>query len=490
MVASLRADSPPTTDLIRDRPIPLGGSQRRPDLPTTTPRTALLDDLRSAIRGRVVGPGDDDYDAARALMYGGLDPRPAAIARVADAKDVAAVISIARERELPLSVRSGGHSVTGLSVVDDGIVIDVRDLTAIELDLEGRTAWAGSGLTAVEFSKAISGHGLAVGFGDTGSVGLGGITLGGGAGYLLRKFGLTIDSLLGAELVTADGEILTVDGTNHPDLFWAIRGGGGNFGVATKFRFRLSDVPHFTGGLLVLPATAETVARFVAESEAAPTSVTTIANVMPCPPMPGLEAHEREVVIFALMAVADEDAAADRAMAPFRSLATPIADFVHPIPYHEIYPPEDDSYHPLAVSRNLFVEQIDLPTAEGIMERLEASDASLRAAQIRVHGGACARVPNDATAFGHRGRRIMVNIACFYEDDDDKPRREAWVEEFAAWLSGGDQAAYVNFLLDEGPERTRAAYPGATWDRLREIKARYDPTNLFDGNQNIPPAGG
>jgi FAD/FMN-containing dehydrogenase len=457
-------------------------------MPTTIDSAVLLDDLRSAIHGRVIGPGDDDYDAARALMYGGLDPRPAAIARVADAQDVAAVIALARKRGLPLSVRSGGHSVTGLSVVDGGIVIDVRDLTAIDLDLDGGTAWAGSGLTAVEFSKAISEHGLAVGFGDTGSVGLGGITLGGGTGYLLRKFGLTIDSLLAAEIVTADGDILTVDAGSHPDLFWAIRGGGGNFGVATKFRFRLSEVPHFTGGLLVLPATADTVARFVAESEAAPMSVTTIANVMPCPPFPGLEAHLGELVILGLLAVADEDAAAERAMAPFRGIATPIADFVRPIPYHEIYPPEDDDYHPLAVSRNLFVERIDLPVAEGIMERLEASDASLRAAQIRVHGGACARVANDATAFAHRDRRIMVNIACFYEGDEDKPRREAWVEEFAAWLSGGDQAAYVNFLLDEGPERTRAAYPGPTWGRLREIKARYDPTNLFDGNQNIPPA--
>jgi FAD/FMN-containing dehydrogenase len=457
-------------------------------VPTTIDSAELLDDLRSAVRGRVIGPGDDDYDAARALMYGGLDPHPVAIARVADAQDVAAVIALARKRELPLSVRSGGHSVTGLSVVDGGVVIDVRDLTAIDLDLHGRTAWAGSGLTAVEFSKAISEHGLAVGFGDTGSVGLGGITLGGGAGYLLRKFGLTIDSLLAAEIVTADGEILTVDVGSHPDLFWAIRGGGGNFGVATRFRFRLSEVPHFTGGLLVLPATADTIARFVAESEAAPTSVTTIANVMPCPPMPGFEAHQGEVVIFALMAVADADEAAERAMAPFRGIATPIADLVHPIPYHEIYPPEDDSYHPLAVSKNLFVEEIDLPVAEGIMKRLEASDASLRAAQIRVHGGACARVPNDATAFGHRNRRIMVNIACFYEDDEDKPRRQAWVDEFASWLSRGDQAAYVNFLLDEGPERIRAAYPGATWDRLRAIKARYDPTNLFDGNQNIPPA--
>jgi FAD/FMN-containing dehydrogenase len=450
---------------------------------------SLLPELRSNLRGRVIGPEDAEYDATRAVMFGGFDKHPAAIARVADAADVAAVISIARAASLPLSVRSGGHGATAQAVVDDGIVIDVRDLTAIELNVDGRTAWAGSGLTAVEFSQAIARHGLAVGFGDTGSVGLGGITLGGGVGYLVRKFGLTIDSLLAAEIVTADGEVLTVDATDHPDLFWAIRGGGGNFGVATRFRFRLSEVPHFTGGLLVLPATGETVARFISASEAAPEEVTTIANVMPCPPLPFVaEQHHGKLVIFGLVAIAAPDDVAAQAMAAFRSIATPLGDMVRPIPYPEIYPPEDDSYHPLAVSRNLFVDRIDRPVADRIIESLEASDASMRAAQLRVLGGASARVANDATAYGHRDSRIMVNIAAFYDGDEDKPRREVWVTEFATWLSGGDQAAYVNFLLAEGPERIRAAYPGRTWDRLRQVKARYDPMNLFDGNQNIPPA--
>ncbi len=253
----------------------------------TASRTLLVD-LAAAIRGRVIGPDDHDYDAARALMYGGLDKRPAAIAKVADAPDVATVVRYAVEHGLPLSVRSGGHSLTGASVVDEGIVVDVRDLTAIALGLPSRTAWVGAGLTAVALSETLSEHGLAVGFGDTGSVGVGGITLGGGLGYLARKFGLTIDNLLAAELVTADGEIRTVDAEHDPDLFWAIRGGGGNFGVATRFHLRLADVPAFTGGLLIHPATAESVAAFVAAAQAASDEVTVISNVMPAPPMPGV----------------------------------------------------------------------------------------------------------------------------------------------------------------------------------------------------------
>jgi FAD/FMN-containing dehydrogenase len=454
-----------------------------------TTERALVADLEAAIRGRVIGPGSDDYDTVRAVMFGGIDNHPAAIARVANAADVAKVIAVARERGVPLSVRSGGHSSTGASVVENGIVIDVRDLTKIDLDVDDLSAWAGSGLTAVDFSKAIAGHGLALGFGDTGSVGLGGITLGGGVGYLVRKFGLTIDSLLAAEIVTADGEIRVVDAANDPDLFWAIRGGGGNFGVATRFRLRLHSVPAFTGGLLVLPATPESVALFIAESQDAPEEVTTIANVMPCPPLPFVdEAHHGKLVIFAIMACAAADEEATRMLAPFRAIVPPLGDMVRPIPYPEIYPPEDDSYHPLAVSRNLFMDRFDLPIAKRTVETLEASDASMRVAQIRVLGGAAARVENESTAYAHRDRPIMVNVAAFYEGDHDRAARTAWVEDFAGWLSGGDPAAYVNFLMDEGEARIRAAYPHGAYERLASIKARVDPTNLFSGCQNVPPA--
>ncbi len=403
--------------------------------------------------------------------------------------DVARVIAYARETGVPLAVRSGGHSNAGNSVIDDGVVIDVRDLDAIDIDVEARTAWAGSGVTAAAFTTRAGEHGLAVGFGDTGSVGLGGLTLGGGIGYLVRAYGLTIDSLLAAEIVTADGEIRQVDAETEPDLFWAIRGGGGNFGVATRFKFRLHPVDRMVGGLLVLPATADTVAGFVAAADAAPESVSTIANVMNCPPMPFVpEEYHGKVVILAIMCHAGGGEAGERAMEPFRSLATPIADLVHDAPYPEIYPPEDPDYHPTAVNRTFFIDTIDRETAAMIVDRLEASDASLRVSQIRVLGGAMSRVPADATAFAHRDSKIMVSVAAFYDGPDDRAVRDAWVTELTASLQQGDDRAYVNFLGLDGEARIRAAYPGTTWDRLAAIKAEYDPTNLFRGNQNIAPA--
>jgi FAD/FMN-containing dehydrogenase len=446
-------------------------------------------DLKSRFRGRVITPGDPDYDAAREVIYGGIDRRPAVIVRVADAGDVSAVVSLARETGLELAVRGGGHSVAGHSVTEGGIVLDLRDLTALEVDAEARTAWAGAGLTARDVSTAAAAHGLAIGFGDTGSVGIGGITLGGGVGYLVRKHGLTIDSLLAADIVTADGRQLRVDSETHPDLFWAIRGGGGNFGVVTRFKYRLHQLDAFVGGLLVLPATADTVSGFIAAAEAAPDELSTIANVMNCPPMPFVaEDVVGQVVILAMLAYAGAPADAERAIAPFRALATPLADLVHPIPYPEMFPPDDPSYHPTAIAKTMLMDTIDRRVAETIVRRLNDSDASLRVAQLRVLGGAMARVPADATAFAHRASRIMVNVAAFYEGAEDKRVREEWVGELAAALEQGDHGAYVNFLADEGEARVRAAYPGPTWDRLAAIKRRYDPANLFRLNQNVPPA--
>ena len=359
----------------------------------------------------------------------------------------------------------------------------------LDIDVQGRTAWAQAGLTAVEYSAAAGAHGLATGFGDTGSVGIGGITLGGGVGYLVRKCGMTIDDLLAADVVTADGQLLRVDEKNHPDLFWAIRGGGGNFGVATRFRFRLHELDTVVGGMLMLPATADVVAEFIALAEAAPEELSTIANVMPAPPMPFIpEEHHGKLVVLAFMCYAGETEAGQRAMAPFRALAPPLADMVKPIKYPEMYPPEDESYHPTALTHTMFIDAVDQGVGETIMKHLEASDASMRVAQLRVLGGAMARVPADATAFAHRASRIMVNVASFYEGPEDRVVRQSWVDDLAAALRQDDAGAYVNFLVDEGEARIREAYPGPTWDRLAAIKARYDPTNLFRLNQNIPPA--
>ncbi|HEY6609432.1 MAG TPA: FAD-binding oxidoreductase [Candidatus Limnocylindria bacterium] len=441
------------------------------------------------VAGRVIMPGDADYDSARAVMMGGIERHPAAIVRVADAADVARVIAYARATGTELAVRSGGHSGAAHSTTEGGIVIDLRDLRTLEIDAEARTVRAGTGLTAAEVSSAAAEHGLAIGFGDTGTVGIGGITLGGGVGYLSRRDGLTIDNLLGAEIVTADGQVLDVDADTHPDLFWAIRGGGGNFGVATRFTYRLSQLDGVVGGMLVLPATPETVAGWIAADEAAADELSSIANVMSCPPMPMVpEEHHGSLVIFGMIAWSGRREDGDAAIAPFRALATPLADLVQPIGYPEMLPPEDADYHPTAVATNLFIRSVDETVAGVILEALAASDAPMRAVQLRVQGGAIARVPAEATAYAHRSSPIMVNIAALYEGPDDRAPKQAWVDQLSATLDQGVAGAYVNFVGDEGPDRVRAAYPPATFERLAAVKAVYDPTNLFRLNQNVPPA--
>jgi FAD/FMN-containing dehydrogenase len=456
---------------------------------STRPTPLSLSDLRSAVSGRVIAPGDAEYDAARTVFVGGVDRHPAAIVRVADAADVAHVIGVARETGLELAVRSGGHGNNGVAVTEGGIVIDLRDLRDLDIDAGARTAWAGAGLTASDYSNAVGAHGLATGFGDTGSVGIGGLTPGGGIGYLVRKFGMTIDALLAADVVTADGQTHRVDADHEPDLFWAIRGGGGNFGVVTRFQFRLEKVPQIVGGMLLLPATSEIIAGFIAAAEAAPEELSTIGNVMPIPPMPFVPEEKHGALgIMALMCYAGEAEAGQQAMAPFRALAEPIADMVHVSPYAEIYPPESDEYHPLAMGRTMFIDHVDQAVAGTMLEHITASTAQMAVAQLRVLGGAMARVPAEATAFAHRKSKILVNLAALYESPDEKPTHEAWVAEFASAIQQGDHGAYVNFVGDEGDAGIHAAYPAATLQKLAEIKRRYDPDNLFRLNQNIPPA--
>ena len=308
-------------------------------LSSTSPDVARI--LRTTISGRVVTAEDPEYDDLRASVYG-LGPPPAAIVQPADAADVSRAVVVAAEHDLELAVRSGGHSAAMHSSTDGGILLDMSSMKAIEIDPAAHTAWAETGLTAGEVTVAAGAHGLAVGFGDTASVGIGGITLGGGIGYLVRKHGLTIDSLLAAEIVTADGQIRQIDAERDPDLFWAIRGGGGNFGVVTRFKYRLVDLPQVVGGILVLPATPEVIAGFMSAAEAAPDDVSAIANVMQCPPMPFVpEDRHGSLVVLVLMAHAGPAEEAEAALAPFRALAEPIADLLRPITYPEMYPPEE-----------------------------------------------------------------------------------------------------------------------------------------------------
>ena len=422
---------------------------------------------------------------------GGFDNRPSIIARPANADDVARIVLFARDNELELAVRSGGHSGAGHSTTNGGIVLDLRDMNAVEIDPDKRVAWAETGATAGEYSTAAAAHGFATGFGDTGSVGIGGITLGGGIGYLTRKYGMTIDSLVAADVVTADGRLLRADASSHPELFWAIRGGGGNFGVATRFCYRLHPVAQVVGGMLLLPATVDVIAGLAEIAEAAPEELSAIVNVMPAPPLPFVPEQVRgKMSVMVLLCCSVDGSTGESIVAPLRKIATPLVDMVRPMRYPELFPPEDHSYHPIVVSRTLFLDRFDRRVASTILEHLEASDAPMRVTQFRVLGGAMARVPADATAFAHRSSRILASIAVFYNGEAERAAREPWVRSFVDALRQEDRGAYVNFMGKEGPERVREAYPGSTWARLAAVKAQYDPTNLFRLNQNVPPAGG
>ncbi len=448
-----------------------------------------ISELRALFNGKVIVPDDPRYEEARTPFYGGVDKHPAAIVRVADAGDVSRLVSLAREHGFELAVRSGGHSNAGHCISDGGIVLDLSAMKKLEIDHESQTAWVETGMTAGEYTTAVGAHGFVTGFGDTGSVGLGGITLGGGVGYLVRKYGLTIDNLLAAEVVTADGQLLHVDENSHADLFWAIRGGGGNFGVATRFKFKLHKLDQGYGGMLVLPATADAIASFLAEADSAPDELSTILNIMTAPPMPFLpeEVHGK-LILMAMMFYAGDSEAGEQVMSKFRAIATPHADMLRPLAYPEMFPPEESGgYHPVAAGCTMFLDHVDSSVAQFILDTLAKSTAMMAVTQLRVLGGAYARVPADATAYAHRGSKIMANLAALYGNPDQKDHHEAWVTKYEKKLRQSDKGAYVNFLADVDQKQVRAAYPGDTWKRLGKVKKKYDPTNLFRLNQNIPP---
>ncbi|HEX7268667.1 MAG TPA: FAD-binding oxidoreductase, partial [Streptosporangiaceae bacterium] len=320
-------------------------------------------ELRSVMEGPVIVPGDLGFDDARRVWNAGIDRRPSVIARCASAADVVAAIGFAREHRLEVSVRGGAHNPAGTAVCDDGLMVDLSLLNAVTVDPAARRARAGGGALLADLDAATLAHGLAVPAGLVSHTGVGGLTLGGGMGWLTRKFGLSIDNLVSAGVVTADGRVLRAAADDNPDLFWAIRGGGGNFGVVTRLRYQLHDVSEFTGGILVLPASADVLYRFLAEAEAAPDALSTIANVMGAPPMPFLppEVHGRPIVLAMLAWTGDADAG-ERAFAPFRALAEPLADMVRPMPYTGMYQPADPDYHPVAAARTGFAPDVDAAT--------------------------------------------------------------------------------------------------------------------------------
>ncbi|MFL5680024.1 MAG: FAD-binding oxidoreductase [Chloroflexota bacterium] len=454
------------------------------------PASPDLDVFAAGLSGRLIRPGDDDYETAREVHNAVYNRRPLAIVQAADTADVALTVDLARDYGIDLAIRSGGHSVAGYGTVDDGILLDLSGLRALHIDPERRLAWAQPGLTAGEFTAAAHAHGLATPFGDAATVGLGGITLGGGIGWLVRKHGLTIDSLVAAEVVTADGQVVIASDDENADLFWAIRGGGGNFGVVTRFRYRLHPVDMIIGGALVLPATPEVLRGLVPVAAAAPEELTTITSVMAIPPLPMIPASEHgKLAVIVLAVFAGDLDAGQAAMEPFRALATPIADLIGPMPYPAIYQltAAGDMRAP-GVIRSTFMDEIDDETVAEILGRMAAPSSPYAMAQIRVLGGAMARIPADETSFAYRDRLVMFSLITPYLDLAESAAHEAWTNDFMATLRPKARGVYSNFLGDEGELRVREAYPGETYARLADIKRRYDPTNLFRLNQNIKPA--
>jgi FAD/FMN-containing dehydrogenase len=448
--------------------------------------------LRAALVGRVIAPDDPEYESARLVVNTAFDRRPALIIRPADSADVSLVVSVARAQGLELAVRGGGHSFAGHGTSDGGFVLDMSNMRGLNIDPQRRIAWAQAGLTAGQYTAETARHGLTTGFGDTGSVGIAGLTLGGGIGWLVRKHGLTIDDLLAVEVVTADGERLRVDSERHPDLFWALRGGGGNFGVVTRLQYRLHELDTILGGLLVLPASPGILDPFISAADDAPDELSTIAILTRLPPLPFVPSeHHGQLALMVRLVYAGDPADGQQALAPLRALATPLADAITPMPYQQMYAAEGPGPERVRMgTRSMFLDELDERAAATIFERMQAPPSPMTAVQIRVLGGAMERVPADATAFAHRERRMMLTFGAGYQDPDQPASHEAWVADSLASMRPSAHGVHVSFLGEEGTARVHDAYPDETYRRLAAIKRRYDPTNLFRVNQNIAPDGG
>ena len=449
-----------------------------------------LEAFEAGLTGTMLLPGSPDYDEARLVHHAQADRRPALIVRAADANDVARTVSLARESGLALSVRGGGHSVAGFGTNDGGIVLDLGAMKGLHIDAERRVAWAQPGLTAGEYTVAAAAHGLATPFGDTASVGIAGLTLGGGIGWLVRKYGLTIDALEAVEIVTADGRRLTASEHSHPDLFWAVRGGGGNFGVVTRFQFKLYPVGEVLGGAVFLPATAEAVKALVLVAAAAPEELSTISFLMRIPPAPFVPAELIGTPSLVVMFVwAGDPAEGQTALAPFRAIAQPLIDMAMPMPYPGIYQfTAAGEQRGFAVHASRFVTELDDEAIEAMVAATAAPTSPMAMVQLRVLGGAMARVRADATAFAHRDAPVMATVILPFQDPESEPAQRAWADGVFQALAAKDAGVYSNFLEEEGEARIRAAYPNGTYERLADVKRRYDPTNLFRLNQNIRPA--
>lgn len=457
---------------------------------------ATLTEFEDGLEGRLVRPEDGGYDEARAIWNGAHDAHPAVIARCASAADVAHAIGFARSEGLEVAVRGGGHSIPGFSSVDGGIVIDLAPMKGIDVNIAERTVRAEGGVTWAELDNATQSHGLATTGGLVSSTGIAGFTLGGGIGWLMRKHGLACDNLVGADVVTADGRLVHASPTENADLLWGLRGGGGNFGVVTSMEFRLHPVGPlvFAGPVFYAGAAAAEVLRGWRDlAETMPDQLTTLANILIAPPVPFLPeaVHGQQVVgIVGVYAGNVEDGA--KAAQPLRTLGEPLADLMGPMPYTVIQSLLDPLW--TAGAQNYFtgalLSGLTDETIDTLLARHAAGRAPVRELHLHHCGGAMARVPAAATAFAHRNAAYVLNIIARSPDREGFPEHVGWArathQAVDPWTTGG---AYVNFTSESGADKVQASYPPDTYARLVTVKDRYDPTNLFQLNQNIRPSG-
>jgi FAD/FMN-containing dehydrogenase len=454
--------------------------------------------LRGRFRGALLRPGEEGYDEARRVWNGAVDRRPALIARCAGADDVALAVRFARERDLPASVRGGGHAVAGHAVVDGGVMIDLSLMKAVRVDPGGRTARAAGGVLLGELDRATQQFGLATPSGIVSHTGIGGLTLGGGLGYTMRRFGLTVDNLLGVDLVTADGEAVHVDAWTEPELFWGLRGGGGNFGVATAFTYRLHQLgPMVLGGPVfwALEDAAEVLGAVRELAPSAPDELGIVLFLRLAPPNPALPPELPGTPVLGLNLVWAGDPAAGRAaVAPWRRIGRPLADLVRPAPYLFVQS-SLDAGNPHGLHYYWHSQRVPDLT-EAVVDRLAGLAGSITSPLSYVAGfamgGAVTRVDGDTTAVGEREAGYELSIVAAWPPPDPSPERHvAWVRGGSEALSPYRTGVFSHFLSDEGPAGVEDAY-GDRLKRLTALKDRWDPANVFRHNANIPPtpAGG
>jgi FAD/FMN-containing dehydrogenase len=456
---------------------------------TMTAATGLEKELRPRVSGAMFLPDDPDYDDARAVYNGVHDRRPAVIVSAAGTADVVAAVAFARDHDLPLAVRGGGHGVAGFATCDGGVVIDLGHMRRVEVDAERRLARAEGGCTWGDFNDATHASGLATTGGVVSTTGIGGLTLGGGLGYLSRTFGFSCDNLVAAELVTADGDVLACSESENDDLFWALRGGGGNFGVVTSFEYRVHPVAEILGGPIFLPldgAVLQSCLDFVAR---APERLGAVLGLALAPPVPFVpeEWHGRPAIGLIVCWTGPVEEGED-ALRPLEELPI-LGRAVGPMPYpvintlfDELLPPGLRHYWKTHSVREIPEEAVDVHLRHGA--RVPTIESGVFFFPL---DGAAQRVAPDETALGFRDAALSIAITATWHDPADDRKNVAWVRDYYDALRPyAREAAYVNFLSAEDQQSVRAAY-GGNYDRLMEVKRRFDPDNLFRLNQNIDP---